>query len=345
MTGIALPPLAMDELPPPAVLDSARRAVGGRGDARLRGHERLKKNVHRLLYESRGRPVSLVVKRLQQGRAQAVRLVAERWLPAAGLARACAGLRGVVEEPDEGAVWHLYEDVRGTHLDGRSPDPASVELVVELIAELHTSFAGHALLQECRATAGDLGMRFFSSQVADSIRQLRALPPDAPPGDVDLRDRLLDRMERLYDEREERGRMLAASGDGDTLLHGDLWTTNTIVTERGQCRMARLIDWDHTGVGPAVYDLSTFLLRFAPEQRGWILGRYRDAALRRGRRLPDVRVLNRLFETAEFARYACCLAEAASEASRGRRWGFEQMAEIEGWFRAWSSSPPLAAVE
>jgi hypothetical protein len=55
-------------------------------------------------------------------------------------------------------------------------------------------------------------------------------------------------------------------------------------------------------------------------------------------------VLNRLFETAEFARYACCLTEATVAAAGGGRWGFEQMAEIEDWFRVWDSSPPLAAV-
>lgn len=186
-------------------------------------------------------------------------------------------------------------------------------------------------------------MGFFASEVASSIRHLRSLEPDLSPGDVELTHRLLDRMERLYDQQEERARLLATSGDGDTLLHGDLWTTNTIVTERDDRLLAMLIDWDHAGVGPAAYDLSTFLFRFAPEHRAWIVGLYKEAALRRGRRLPDVRTLNRLFETAEFARYACCLAEAAAAAASGQRWGFEQMAEIEGWFCAWSSSARAAS--
>lgn len=344
MTDMALS-LPRGELPPPDVLDSARRTLGARDHAWLRGHERLKKNVHRLLYQVRGRPLSLVVKRLPPARAQTVRLLAERWLPAAGLARAHPRLQGVVEEPGERAVWHLYEDVHGEHLDGRSPGPGSVELVVELLAELHSSFAGHALLPECRAEAGDLGMDFFHSQVADSIRNLKILSPDAPPGDVELTHRLLERMERIYDERVERDRLLAASGEGDTLLHGDLWTTNTLVSPHGHRRTARLIDWDHTGVGPAVYDVSTFLLRFTPQDRAWILGRYREALGRRGRSLPDTGVLNRLFETAEFARYACCLAEAAYVAASGERWGFEEMAEIEGWFRTWSSAPDVVTPE
>jgi hypothetical protein len=344
MTGVSAPSPVVDELPPPEVLDSVRRTVAFQGDATLRGHERLKSKVHRLRYEVGGRPVSLVVKQLAEARARAVQLVAERWLPAAGLAWACPKLRDVVEDPGGRGVWHLYEDVSGHELDCRSPDPERVELVVALIAELHAGFTDHVLLEECRADGGDLGMAFFTSQVQDSISQLRSLASPRP-GDVELTHRLLDRMEQLYDEREERGGMLAASGDGDTLLHGDLWTTNTIVTQRGHRRMPVLIDWDHTGVGPAVYDVSTFLLRFAPEHRAWILDRYRDAALQRGRGLPDVRLLNRLFETAEFARYACCLAEAATAAATGQPWAFGQMAEIEDWFRTWSSSPPLAAVE
>jgi hypothetical protein len=82
------------------------------------------------------------------------------------------------------------------------------------------------------------------------------------------------------------------------------------------------------------YDLSTFLYRFAPEHRPWILNRYRAAAARRGWQLPGDSTLNRLFETAEYARYVCCLAEAALAASRGERWAFEQIAEIDRWFAA-----------
>lgn len=343
MSDIVLSSIAVDELPTAEVIDSARRTVGLDADARLWRHERLKKQVHRLCFEVGGRSTSLVVKRMLPARARAVQLVAERWLPAGGLAWACPGLLGVIREPEKRAVWHLYEDVRGNQLDCRSPDHARVELVVELIAELHASFTGHALLEECRAVGGDLGMGFFASQVAASIGHLSSLASDPSPGDVQLTHRLLDRMQRLYDQREERGRLLAASGDDETLLHGDLWTSNTVITERGDRPLARLIDWDHAGVGPVAYDLSTFLFRFPPEHRAWIVDRYRDAARRRGRRLPDARILHRLFETAEFARYACCLSEAASAAVSRKRWGFEQMVEIEGWFRAWNCSVPPAA--
>jgi hypothetical protein len=39
-----------------------------------------------------------------------------------------------------------------------------------------------------------------------------------------------------------------------------------------------------------------------------------------------------LFETAEYARHACCLAEAALAASQHESWGFDSLAEIETWF-------------
>jgi thiamine kinase-like enzyme len=148
-------------------------------------------------------------------------------------------------------------------------------------------------------------------------------------------------VERLHRERRERASVLETFGGPDTLLHGDLWTTNTLLAERADGLQPRLIDWDHVGAGPVTYDLSTFLYRFPSEHRPWILGRYREAAAGHGRSLPDDNMLNLLFETAEYARYACCLAEAALGASQGERWGFEQMAEIESWFT--SLEPVLAA--
>jgi thiamine kinase-like enzyme len=53
---------------------------------------------------------------------------------------------------------------------------------------------------------------------------------------------------------------------------------------------SRLIDWDHAGVGPASYDLSTFLLRFPPGRRKAILdlyGRCLEVAGARARWLCD----------------------------------------------------------
>jgi Phosphotransferase enzyme family len=314
---------------PPAVVEQAGRLVAGSGGrARLAGHEPLKKSVHRLRFEAAGGRTSVVVKRLSPRRARANLLVAERWLPAAGLEQACPGLLGVVR--DAAARWHVYEDVPGSGLDESGPDPERVGPVVELIVELHTRFAGHPLLAECRELAEELGIGFYSVKVARSVGLLESIRAEGPQ--QALRDRLLRRLERLHRERDERAALLETFGGAETLLHGDLWTTNTLVGAGSNGLEAWLIDWDHVGVGPLTYDLSTFLYRFPSAVRPWILGLYREAAAHRGGSLPDDPTLNALFETAEYARYACCLADAALAASEGKHWGFEQMAEIERWF-------------
>jgi hypothetical protein len=276
----------------------------------------------------------VVIKRLSRRRADVNALVAERWLPAIGLERACARVQGTFSEPEGRSIWQIYEDVNGGGLDHPDPDMRQVGYVVDLIAELHIRFAEHSLLGECRTYGDDLGMAFFTSHVSRSADHLRAI--DAPPSgqQAALRDRLLARVEGLYDERHERASMLEALGGPATLLHGDLWTSNTLVVERDGDRRARLIDWDHAGAGPVSYDLSTFLYRFAAADRPQILARYRERLARASWQLPSDSDLNLLFETAECSRYACCLAEAALAASRGEAWGFEQLAEIETWFTA-----------
>jgi hypothetical protein len=330
-------------LPPPKVVELARHVFDGPGvRPRLVAHEQLKKSVHRLRFEGLAAPVSVVVKRMPTRVARANQLVAERWLPAVGLEWACPALRGVVDEHGGSAVWHIYDDVGGTGLDGSVPDPRYVAAVVELIVDLHSRFADHALLAECRECSEELGIGFYSLGVARSVAFLKSIGPPLPGEQAALRDRLLARVERLHDERDERA-LLHETYDGpDTLLHGDLWTTNTLIVRRTDGVQPRLIDWDHVGVGPVTYDLSTFLCRFAPEHRPWILGRYREAAARRGWSLPDDLTLNLLFETAEYARYACCLAEAAVAASRGECWAFEQLAEIDTWFESLEPALPVA---
>jgi hypothetical protein len=332
-------------LPPQKVVELARRLSDGPGvPPRLIAHEQLKKSVHRLRFEGLAAPVSVVVKRMPPRVALANQLVAERWLPAVGLEWACPGLLGVVDDLAGSAVWHIYDDVGGTGLDGVPPDPRQVVPVVELIVDLHTRFADHALLAECRERSGELGMGFYTVEVARSVAFLKSIGshgPSLPREHVALRDRLLGRVERLYDEREERALLHESGGGPDTLLHGDLWTTNTLVVQRTDGLQPRLIDWDHVGVGPVTYDLSTFICRFTPEHRLWILGRYREAAARRGWRLPHDRTLNLLFETAEYARFACCLAEAARAASLGESWAFEQLAEIDTWFASLEPALPV----
>jgi ATP-binding cassette subfamily B protein len=335
---------AGSRLPPPEVVERARHLVAGRDDhARLLLQEPLKKSVHRLRFDVDA-PSSVVVKRLSPRIARANELVARQWLPAVDLDRACPGLRDVVKERSGSRVWHIYEDVGGTGLDDSPRDPARVAPVVELLVDLHTRFAGHALLPEFRKHGGELGMGFFAAHVArsiDGLKSIGSLGPSLSREQAELRDRLLDRVERLDAERDDRASLLERYGGPDTLLHGDLWLSNTLVVWRADGFQATLIDWDHVGMGPVIYDLSTFLYRVAPEHRPWILVRYREAAARRGWQLPDDVTLNHLFETAECARYACNLGDAALAASRREWWGFPMMAEIESWFA--DLEPVLAA--
>ncbi|HKN48859.1 MAG TPA: aminoglycoside phosphotransferase family protein [Actinomycetota bacterium] len=347
MSASALSPRVGSPRPPSEVVELARHLVAGDGgDPRLVAQEPLKRSVHRLCFEVGSQPAWVVVKRLPPRQARVNQLVAERWLPAAGLEWACPGVRGILHDSGGRAVWHVYDDLGGNGLDCHVCDPGQVAPVVELLVELHVRFAGHALLAECREHGEELGMAFFTQGVGRCVRLLKSVGSAGAPlsrEQAELRDRLLGRVERLYGERHERALLLQTSGGPDTLLHGDLWTTNTLVVERTAGVEARLIDWDHAGVGPVTYDLSTFLYRFPPEHRPSILGEYRDAAARRGWWLPADPTLNLLFETAEYARYACCLAEAALAAARGEPWGFEDLAEIDTWFDR--LEPVLAGTE
>ena len=106
-----------------------------------------------------------------------------------------------------------------------------------------------------------------------------------------------------------------------------------IVSEAEQGLRALLIDWDHVGVGPISYDLSTFLYRFPPQDRQWILNCYQEAVGRVSWRLPCARDLNLLFETAESARYANrAIWPAIALLQERAEWGFDELAAVEQWF-------------
>ena len=177
------------------------------------------------------------------------------------------------------------------------------------------------------------------SNVADAIRGLEALPraafqPSAKT--MALRDRLLDLLYHALTDAPRRAQVLKEAGGPDTLLHGDLWRANAFVTATGNGTRVRLIDWDHVGVGPFSYDLSTFLMRFSPAERPWLLSHYRQAVAVLGWRLPAERELNVLFETAEYARFAIRAAWAAMAwLHDGAEWVPVELAEIARWFEVW----------
>ena len=310
------------------------------GTCRLLEHHQLSAphaRVFRLRFGVNGNGVrSLVVKRLEPVIAQRNELVATRWLPAIGLGESGPRLLGVAAERCGQCVWHVYQDLGDWALAANDPEPKRVAAAVALIAQIHTRFAEHPLLAECRLGGADLGIHFFASNVRDAIRGLHSIQPpqlELSPRQLQLRDRLLARLHKLKNELASRALALDELGGPETLLHGDLWTTNTFVVPAGSGLQARLIDWDHAGVGPASYDLSTFLLRFPPGHRGWILELYRDAVARAGWRLPPARDLNLLFETAEYGRYANRIIWPAIALLKDRaEWAFDELAEIDQWF-------------
>jgi hypothetical protein len=320
--------------------------LGGPGaTGRFVDRSRLNGRVDRLRFQVNGRECSLVVKRLAPEVAQRNRLVAERWLPAVGLDCHGPPLLGTAAERSGRWVWHAYEDLGDWTLAGSAPDPGRLEAAVEAIARIHGRCAGHPLLGECRLWGGDLGARFFEASVRDAIRGLEALRPprvELSAERLATRDRLLRRLYGLGEEQAAHGQLLAALGGPETLLHGDLWTTNVLAYPCGEGVRVRFIDWDHVGVGPVCYDLSNFLATSPAGARPRILGHYRRMMGEVGWRLPPAAELNRLFETVECGRLANCVIWPAIAAWESQaEWAFERLAALADWFEALRPILPL----
>jgi hypothetical protein len=310
---------------------------GATGEAQLVDARMIwRSRVYRVRFQTGGALRSLVLKRLPPDRAHREQLVLRRWLPHVGLEAHGSPLRGVAAARGGECVWHVYDDLGGSTLDTPAPDREHVRAAVELVARVHTSFAASGLLGECRQFGVDLGLRFLAAGVADAIRALEAIRrrhADLDGAPRHLLERLLERLHGLRAAAPERTRLLAACGGPETLLHGDLWTSNIFVLPGAQGAHVRLIDWDHAGVGHASYDLSALLLRFPARERAWILESYAASVAAQGLRLPDRGTLNVLFETAETARLVnCVLWPAIAYLDTRAGWAEERLAEVEKWF-------------
>ncbi|MBI4495005.1 MAG: phosphotransferase [Chloroflexi bacterium] len=329
------------------VRGALQEVFGESTDGRVVSEQKLKTSVYRLQVEAGGRVRSLVMKRLAPDIALRCQLVVRSWLPSIGLGENAPGLLGIAAERGGQWVWHIYEDLGDWGLDRRNSAPERVATAVELIARLHTRSAGSEVLLDGRRHGSDLGMHFYTSNVRDAITGLEALRParaELPSELWPLRDRLLERLRGLLDERCYRTQVMDELGGPDVLLHGDLWPHNAFVQPAVDRSQAWLIDWDHTGVGQVSYDLSTLLSRFRAHDRPWMLDRYRQAVGRAGWRLPSARDLNLLFDTAECARCASrilwpCVALLRDQVQWGfvrlqdqLEWGYVALAEIEQWF-------------
>jgi hypothetical protein len=266
----ACSPIAEQDLP-----EELRRALSGllrtELSGRLRSWQQLKPRVYRLLLDVPAGARGVILKRLDPVRAERNRLVVERWLPAFGYQGTAPRLLEATADAASHDVWHLYEDLGDVTMDSASQDGELLRSAVALFAGLHTRSKGQALLAECRLFGGDLGVHFYESSAVDAVRGLAALSEVLPSGAAqevgEVVDRLRGEAQRLLDERRWRTELIADLGGPESMLHGDLWPANVLFTEGRDRAAARLIDWDHAGVGPPSYDVSTFVSRFPPAQR------------------------------------------------------------------------------
>jgi Ser/Thr protein kinase RdoA (MazF antagonist) len=330
-------PEAMLPREEPTGASELRAAIGevlGGRSARLVRYERLKPHVHRLEVDLDGACRSLIVKWSRPDAAGRNKLVAWRWLPAVGLEDHGPPLLAVAAERTLERAWHVYDDLPGHPVSARRPVRRHVQAAVEAIARVHIAFAEHTLLPECRLYGGDRGIHFYATNLRDAAVALGSL--DGGVRAVALRDALLPRIERLREQEPDRAKALAEGGGPETLLHGDLWPTNAIAVGDGKAVRVRLVDWDEAAVGPAVFDVSTFLLRFHRGNRPWILEAYRRAVHRlAGQALPGEPELVSALETAAYGRLASLLVWSIA-AARGEQppWLLERLAEMIGWLDA-----------
>jgi len=318
----------------PMLRHSLRETLGG-GAVRIVRRERLKPAVERLHLRVDGTARAVVVKRSRTDAALRNRLVAQRWLPAVGLEQLGPPLLAVIAERDGEHAAQVLADLAGWPLAGEQAPHEHVAAAVQAIARIHTAFANHSLLAECRLWGGDRGIPFYAGNVRDAIRGLssplleRAGPEVAAP-----RDTLLLRLARLAEQETSRAQLAAACGGPETLVHGDLWPSNVIVAPHAGTIRVRFIDWDEAAAGPAEFDLATLLLRFGRSQRHSILDVYREAVRRlAGWELASERELVVLLETAAYARLVSLLVWTVAEAWEGDAdWLPARLRDLVRWF-------------
>lgn len=325
--------------------------AGANSPLRFDGGQTLwRSRVHRLRFrpEAAGalplRP--LVVKRLSLDRSHREQRAVRHWLPQLGLGAYGPPLLEVAAARSAACVWHVYEDLGDGTLarfaaEGREPREEAIRSALAVIASVHLRFAGHPLLAECRLTGIDLGAGFFADSVGDAARGLAALHClDGLPNEWEaLIDRLLGRLTALSVEGAARTRGFAELGWPETLQHGDLWLTNVMLAPDAAGPQLRLIDWDHAGIGAAIYDLSTFLRQFPAADRPWILDMYRECVRGAGWPWPEPALFERVAESCELGRFASCLLwrtlfvlQLPRGAGPPPAWVFDGLLEMERWF-------------
>lgn len=310
------------------------------GSGRLILQEKIKTRVFRLHFDLGAKVLVLILKCMEGRVARRNELVAQRWLPAGGLAEVGPPLLKTVGTSDGTWVWHIYNDLGQHSLADEESGPQRVTAAVRSIAEIHKRFISHPYMAEFRLYGGDLGVPFVESNFRDAMIVLDSITRDhkVKANNWTVVDRLLERLYAIMRELPLRLKMMKELAGPETLLHGDLWLENVFVLPDGH---VRLIDWDHAAAGPLAYDLSTFILRFRPAQRSELIELYQQEVHATGWQIPAHEELNTIFETCEHARYACQIIwPAIALWESGASWGLELLEEIERWFQAWEPVLP-----
>ena len=326
---------------PPEVVTNLLRQLPGTTSGEVVHQQRVKAGVYRLRCSGGREHRSFYCKRLDPDIARRNELVARRWLPAIGLEQSGPPLLATAAEWTGRFCWHLYEDLGEGALDPADLTWADVEAALAAVARMHVRFAEHPLIAELRLWGGELGLHFYRANLNDATTALRWVARSDQRLDdrrAALCERLLQRLARLRAEHLPRAAEWARHGGPDTLLHGDLWPSNVLMTGDGSARRPRLIDWDHAGVGPFWYDLSTWLSRLPRPMRRDALAIYAAEVGGAGRQLPDEPMVSALFETAELARLTNRLIWPAlavidpDGADSDVAWAFAELEEVESWF-------------
>jgi len=310
------------------------------GSGRLILQEKIKPRVFRLHFDLDANVLVLILKYMEARVARRNELVAQRWLPAGGLAEMGPSLLRTVGTADGTWVWHIYSDLGSWSLADDMDSPERVIAALRSIAEIHQRFIDHPYMAEFRLYGGDLGVPFVESNLRDAMIALQAITKDhkVKASNWTVVERLLERLSSIMGELPSRLKMLKEFAGPETLLHGDLWLENVFVLPDGR---VRLIDWDHAAAGPLAYDLSTFVLRFPAAQRSELIDLYQQAMYATGWQLPAHEELNAIFETCEYARYACQMIwPAIALWESGASWALQELEEIERWFQAWEAVLP-----
>ncbi len=343
ITGLAagLRRIGADE---PALCAALERLVGSAGATPcLEATESLARGrVHRLRFTGAGPLRALVIKRLPFDRSYREQRALLHWLPRLGLEAHAVRLREVAAATGEARVWHVYEDLGGCTLERlpRGGDSRATRSALELAATLHTRAAAHPLLGEVRLAGPDLGASFFAGSVVDALRGVAALrATGADQAGAAAIDRLERRLGTLQQEVAVRCAAFTALDWPETLLHGDLWLSNFVLVARERRIRAQLIDWERTGIGPALYDLSTLLRQLPAEARPEALVAYRRCVDGAGWPWPGAGLLEHVAETCELGRYASCLAwrvlpflETRGDGEPPPAWLLDDLVEMERWF-------------